>query len=135
MNDHLQLLCKLPVVVLPSRSIHCTCNCSILSYVSYKLIHFPTSCIYLCYNIDILSYQTLFSRPHKKDENRITRQRYCWELWHRSSGYFTVIAGLVNVTLGVFLIIPPLAVWIVWLCAILVWIVVFSIYETVHLLK
>jgi len=56
-------------------------------------------------------------------------------LWHKSTGYFTVIAGLVNVTLGVFLIIPPLAVWVVWLVALLVWVIVFCIYETIHLLK
>ena len=50
----------------------------------------------------------------------------------KSTGYFMVIAGLVNVTLAVILIIPPLTVWIVWLCATFVWIVIFSIYETVH---
>ena len=81
-------------------------------------------------------YHCLYcSRPRKKDENKTSRSRYFWELWHKSTGYFTVIAGLVNVTLGVFLIIPPLAVWIVWLCAILVWGIIFCVYEIVHLLK
>ena len=55
------------------------------------------------------------SRPHIKEDGDKSTYRVCWEWFHRIYGLFVIMLGFAQVSLGVFLIVPPRAVWITWL--------------------
>ena len=46
-------------------------------------------------------------------------------------GISTLVLGFLQVTLGVFLIIPPLGVWVAWILLMVVWFAVFGTHETI----
>eukprot|EP00955_Chlamydomonas_euryale_P047959 353839-Chlamydomonas_euryale.AAC.48 len=48
-------------------------------------------------------------RPHKSK-----RFRTQWEWLHKGSGWIAIVLGIVNVSLGCFLVVGPDAVWIAW---------------------
>lgn len=58
--------------------------------------------------------------------------RRCWEVYHRVSGVIAIALGFTQVTLGVFLINAPLAVWCVWIALFSIWLSVFLFHEIVH---
>ena len=60
-----------------------------------------------------------------------TKYRMCWEWFHRIWGASTVILGLIQVTLGVFLIVPPMGVWIVWILMLCAWVAAFIVHEII----
>jgi len=62
-----------------------------------------------------------------------SRYRLCWEIYHAISGIIAVAIGIGQVTLGVFLIAPPLTVWAVWCGLGLLWIITFLFHEIVFL--
>ena len=45
-----------------------------------------------------------------------------------------MILGFVQVTLGVFLIVPPLGVWVAWICILVGWVVNFFINYLVRII-
>jgi hypothetical protein len=50
-----------------------------------------------------------YFRPHKGEKWR--RQ---WEWLHKGTGRLAILLGLVNVSLGVFLVVGPKALWVSW---------------------
>ena len=73
----------------------------------------------------IISTLIRFSRPHLKKDGRRTAYRKCWEWFHRLYGFFVIDLGFVQVTLGVFLIVPPLGVWVAWVILLAMWCIAF----------
>ena len=57
--------------------------------------------------------------------------RKFWEWFHFIWGVTIIVIGLVQVTLGVFLIVPPQAVWAVWIVILCGWAITFIVHETI----
>ena len=74
-------------------------------------------------------YFFIHSRPHIKKNKEKSTYRKCWEWFHRLWGFSTIVLGLTQVTLGVFLIVPPLGVWVVWILTLASWVIAFIIHE------
>lgn len=55
-----------------------------------------------------------FSRPHKHPDGTRTTGRLIWELFHKNVGRLGLILALINITLGLFLAVAPVAAWAVW---------------------
>lgn len=55
----------------------------------------------------------------------------CWEYFHKVSGVLIILAGFLQITLGLFLIIAPLILWAIWIGVLGLWILAFVIHETV----
>ncbi|MEW5303909.1 MAG: hypothetical protein WDW36_006556 [Sanguina aurantia] len=55
-----------------------------------------------------------------------------WEWFHKSSGRVAVLLGLVNVSLGVLLVVPPTGVWIAWFAWLGVLVAIIAILELRH---
>ena len=56
----------------------------------------------------------------------------CWEWFHRLYGAFVVVLGFVQVTLGVFLIVPPMGVWVAWIIVLGLWCLHFIIVNVIR---
>lgn len=75
-------------------------------------------------------------RPHKEKEGcQKTKRRACWEAWHKTVGYLTVVLGLINGTLGTLLIIAPTVVWALFISIVGLWVAVFAVHEAVRLFR
>lgn len=61
--------------------------------------------------------------------------RKIWEWVHRCWGVFVIILGLLQVSLGVFLIVPPQALWVVWVLMLLAWVVTFVVHEIIKCVR
>ena len=70
-----------------------------------------------------------FLRPHIKEGEKKFLYRKTWEVIHRSWG---ITLGLLEVSLGVFLIVPPAPVWIVWSIMLPGWIIAFVVHEIIN---
>lgn len=66
----------------------------------------------------------------KKDELP-SKRRICWEWFHRVMGIPTLVLGFLQVTLGIFLVVSPLGVWVFWILFLCVWAGVFATHETI----
>ena len=69
------------------------------------------------------------SRPHAKEGKKKKKRRICWEWYHKIMGVAGILIGFIQITLGVFLIISPLGVWITWICMMFLWVAIFAIHE------
>ena len=69
------------------------------------------------------------SRPHAKEGKKKKKRRICWEYYHKIMGVAGILIGFIQITLGVFLIISPLGVWITWICMMFLWFAIFAIHE------
>jgi hypothetical protein len=58
-----------------------------------------------------------------------TRARAYWEFLHKNSGRLAIALGLINILLGMYLILAPRAVWIVYLCFVFVGFCIFALME------
>lgn len=56
----------------------------------------------------------VFSRPHKHEDGTRTTGRFIWEIFHKNVGRLGLILALINITLGLFLAVAPVAAWAVW---------------------
>ena len=74
------------------------------------------------------------SRPHIKKNGDKTCYRIFWEWFHRIYGISVILIGLTQVSLGVFLIVPPQPVWIVWIIVVFTWVISFTLLEVVKCL-
>ena len=50
-------------------------------------------------------------------------------MWHKWSGRVVVLSSLINITLGLFLAVPPTLVWALWLAYLGLWLIIFVIAE------
>lgn len=67
-------------------------------------------------------------RPHPTDENGIkSKGRFIWEIFHKNAGRLALLLALINITLGFFLAVVPVAVWATWFA-------VFGLYVIVHIM-
>ncbi|KXJ05884.1 Cytochrome b561 and DOMON domain-containing protein [Exaiptasia diaphana] len=55
-----------------------------------------------------------FFRPHKSPDGSRTLKRIIWEWYHKLAGRFALILALINICLGLFLDVVPVAAWAVW---------------------
>ena len=69
-----------------------------------------------------------FLRPHIKKGEKKSLSRKIWEIIHRSWGIFVIKLGLLEVSLGVFLILPPSAAWIARIVMLLGWTIDFVVH-------
>ena len=60
-----------------------------------------------------------------------TKRRICWEWFHRIMGIPTLVVGFLQVTLGIFLIVSPLGVWVFWILLLCAWVGVYATHETI----
>lgn len=74
-------------------------------------------------------------RPHIRKDKTKSVYRVIWEWFHRIYGITVILFGFVQVSLGVFLIVPPQAVWIVWILLMFTWIVSFTVLEVIKCLR
>lgn len=72
----------------------------------------------------------IYSRPHRPAEGEKTQlKRRIWELFHHNIGRIAVVLGLINISLGVFLALSHMAIWILWFIYFIVIILVFVFFE------
>ena len=71
------------------------------------------------------------SRRPQPAEQGYSCARSCWEIWHKMSGRLTILASVINITLGLFLAVAPTIVWALWLGYVGLWIVIFIAAEIV----
>mmetsp|Transcript_20029 Transcript_20029/g.59498 ORF Transcript_20029/g.59498 Transcript_20029/m.59498 type:complete len:108 (-) Transcript_20029:271-594(-) len=77
-----------------------------------------------CFAFSIMQGINGAIRPHKSK-----RFRTQWEWLHKGSGWIAIVLGIVNVSLGCFLVVGPDAVWIAWFCWLGVLTAVAAIFE------
>jgi len=62
--------------------------------------------------------QRLNESDHKISQERFVNDAWAgegaWRIIHRSLGSLVLALGLINISLGVFLAVLPLAVWVIW---------------------
>ena len=75
-------------------------------------------------------------RPRvKRERKKKSAYRIFWEYYHKISGVFTIILGFLQVTLGLFLVIPPVAVWVVWIAIFGLWVLAILLHEIVKWIR
>ena len=77
----------------------------------------------------------IHSRPHTKEGKKKGKRRICWEYYHRVMGIAGIVIGFVQITLGVFLIVSPLGVWITWICLLFLWVIAFVVHEIIKIIR
>jgi hypothetical protein len=76
------------------------------------------------------------ARPRvKRERKKKSVYRVFWEFYHKISGLFTIILGFIQITLGLFLVIPPLVVWAVWIGIFGLWMIAFLLHEIVKWIR
>ena len=55
-----------------------------------------------------------FSRPHKHPDGTRSTGRVIWEYFHKNVGRLGLVLALINISLGLFLAVVPVAAWAVW---------------------
>ena len=88
-------------------------------------------CLYKINNVLYSAYSLPYSRPHLKRDGSKSTWRKIWEWIHRIWGLSVISIGLVQVTLGVFLLIPPVPVWAIWITMLILWVIAFIVIETI----
>ena len=73
----------------------------------------------------------LYRPEHKKGE-RNSIFRWIWFFIHMLTGRFALLLGLVNISLGLFLIISPLPVWVIWYVLLFCYVVFLIVMETIY---
>lgn len=63
-------------------------------------------------------------RPHHGD-----KYRWLFELFHKNNGRILLMLGLINISLGVFLIVAPPGVWIMWYIQFFAIVVFYIVFE------
>ncbi len=80
----------------------------------------------------IFTVPCLYSRPHIQKDGSKSTYRKIWEWIHRIWGLLVVFIGLVQVTLGVFLVVPPVPVWAIWITMLILWVITFVVNEIIR---
>lgn len=113
----------------------------LFSFILFHFVHSLCICMSTClpfsffYSSSLFSLSFIFSRPHIKEGKEKSKYRICWEWFHRIWGAFIIVLGLIQVTLGVFLVVPPLGVWVVWILMLVGWVIAFIVHETVKWIR
>ena len=91
---------------------------------------------YISFFIDnnTMSFSTC-SRPHIKKSGEKSLYRIIWEWFHRCYGIIVILVGLTQVSLGVFLIVPPRPVWIIWILMLFAWVISFTVLEVIRCVR
>lgn len=82
----------------------------------------------------MICFYHFHSRPHVKEDEDKSAYRICWEWFHRIYGLFVVSLGFAQVTLGVFLIVPPQPVWMAWVIIGGLWVISFTVVNSIRVL-
>ena len=73
----------------------------------------------------------LYRPEHRKGE-KDSIFRWIWYFLHMLTGRFALLLGLVNISLGLFLIISPLPIWIIWYVLLFCYVVFLVVMETIY---
>lgn len=68
-------------------------------------------------------------RPHKHPDGTKSTGRIIWELFHKNIGRVGLILALINITLGLFLAVAPVAAWAVWFALLGTFVIVYLVME------
>ena len=69
-------------------------------------------------------------RPHVHEGQEKSKARIIFEIFHKkTNGRLLLILGLINISLGVFLIIAPVAVWVLWFIQFSIIVIAYIIFE------
>ena len=111
--------------------------CFVVFYV-FVILH---SCVCICVCLCVSITKPFLpcpphSRPRvKRERKKKSTYRIFWEYYHKISGVFTIILGFLQVTLGLFLVIPPVAVWAVWIAIFGLWVLAILLHEIVKWIR
>ena len=74
-------------------------------------------------------------RPELKKGEKDSIFRWIWYFVHMLTGRFALLLGLVNISLGLFLILAPLPVWIIWYVLLFFYLVFLVVMETIYWIR
>ena len=71
-------------------------------------------------------------RPEIKKGEKYSILRWLWYFMHMKLGLLTLVLGLVNISLGLFMMIAPLGLWVTWYVLLFLYIIFLIVMETLY---